>query len=133
MPDSKTTTAKQDGAAIAEDTAFAPLHVLAERLASGELAARDLTELYLQRISRYDGKLHAFVDVYADEARVASETGDQCLTRFVVHIGHDHVCSGGCEAARAGGSQAGGAARHQKDMLVKLHMCCSVQAPVLDR
>ena len=68
------------GQAAAElDLAYAPIHALAARLRSGELSARALVDCYLQRISRFDTKYHAFVEVYADEARAAAESADRAL------------------------------------------------------
>jgi len=76
MPDSNMTTT-QENAAIAEDMAFAPLHVLGARLAAGECSASEIVDLYLRRIRRLDAKLHAFVDVYEDEARAAADVADR--------------------------------------------------------
>lgn len=56
---------------------FAPIHVLAPALADGSLRAVDLTELCLERIARLDGRLHAFVAVYAEGARAAAEAADR--------------------------------------------------------
>jgi len=77
MPDNNMTMARQDSPAFAEEAAFAPLHVLAARLAAGDLSAAELVELYLQRIGLYDEKLHAFVDVYSDAARAAADVADR--------------------------------------------------------
>ena len=60
-----------------DDVAFAPVHALAARLGSGELTASALVDCYLQRIGRHDDKYHAFVEVYADEARAAAEAADR--------------------------------------------------------
>ena len=57
--------------------AYAPLHALAERMRSGGLSASTLLECYLDRIRRLDGKLHAFIAVYADEARAAAQIADR--------------------------------------------------------
>src|SRR5262245_6102813 len=59
--------------------AYAPIHLLAERLRAGTLSAGELLDCYLQRIHRYDKKLHAFVDLYEDDARVAAEVADRAL------------------------------------------------------
>jgi aspartyl-tRNA(Asn)/glutamyl-tRNA(Gln) amidotransferase subunit A len=66
-------------ASASDDLAYAPAHALATRLRSGDLTAAALVDCYLQRISRRDGKYHAFVEVYADEARAAAETADREL------------------------------------------------------
>ena len=50
---------------------------LKELLDRGELSSLELTESLLDRIARADGKLHAFVEVYADEARALARAADQ--------------------------------------------------------
>jgi aspartyl-tRNA(Asn)/glutamyl-tRNA(Gln) amidotransferase subunit A len=50
---------------------------LKELLDRGELSSLELTESLLARINRADGKLHAFVDVYAEEARALARAADQ--------------------------------------------------------
>ena len=62
-----------------EALAYAPMHVLAKRLRDGALTPSALLECYLERIRRYDGKLHAFVTVYENEARVAAAIADRAL------------------------------------------------------
>src|SRR5258705_7372283 len=62
-----------------DDLAYAPIHALAARLRSGGLTASALVDCYLQRISRHDEKYHAFVEVYADEARAAAEAADRAF------------------------------------------------------
>ena len=69
-----TTTAETD-----EALAYTPMHVLAERLRAGTLSAAALLDCYLQRIGRYDAKLHAFVTVYEEQARAAAEAADGAL------------------------------------------------------
>jgi len=59
------------------DLAYAPVHALAARLQSGALTASALVDAYLQRIQRHDPKYHAFVEVYADEARAAAAVADR--------------------------------------------------------
>lgn len=46
-------------------------------LAAGQLSSAELVEAYLQRIARLDGMLHAYVEVYADDARAAAQAADQ--------------------------------------------------------
>jgi Asp-tRNA(Asn)/Glu-tRNA(Gln) amidotransferase A subunit family amidase len=48
----------------AADLAFAPIHEPSARQRRGEISAAALTDLFLDRIARYDGKLHAFLDLY---------------------------------------------------------------------
>ena len=62
-----------------DDLAYAPIHALSARLHSGDLTSAALVECYLQRIKARDEKFHAFVEVYADEARAAAETADREL------------------------------------------------------
>jgi aspartyl-tRNA(Asn)/glutamyl-tRNA(Gln) amidotransferase subunit A len=50
---------------------------LKDLLDRGELSSLELTESLLDRIARADGKLHAFVEVYADEARALARAADQ--------------------------------------------------------
>jgi aspartyl-tRNA(Asn)/glutamyl-tRNA(Gln) amidotransferase subunit A len=53
-----------------------PVHRLRDALASGELTSAALLDGLLGRIARDDGKLHAFVAVYADDARAAAAGSD---------------------------------------------------------
>lgn len=62
-----------------DDLAFAPIHLLAEKLRTGSLSASALVDLYLRRIRQHDGKLHAFVAVSESEARNAAEAADRAL------------------------------------------------------
>ena len=55
------------------DLAFAPLHQLARLVAVGKLDPVDLVELYLERIARYDGALHAFAALFPDESRRSAQ------------------------------------------------------------
>ncbi len=66
------------------DYPFAPIHVLADQIRRQRVSAQELVALYLERIERYDPKLHAFVAVYADEARRAAQAADAAL-----RAGHD--------------------------------------------
>src|SRR5687767_10156583 len=62
-----------------EDLAFAPVHKLATDLDAGRLSSEKLTEACLSRIEKHDGKLHAFVAVYADEALRAARAADEAI------------------------------------------------------
>ena len=78
VPDTgKSTTSS--AADDAEALAYTTIHALAERLRSGTLSASALVDCYLQRIRRHDEKLHAFVEVYASDARTAAELADRAL------------------------------------------------------
>ncbi|MEO7726759.1 MAG: amidase [Burkholderiales bacterium] len=59
--------------------AYAPMHVLAERMRSGALSASALVDCYLQRIRSHDEKLHAYVEVYAGQARAAADIADRAF------------------------------------------------------
>ena len=60
---------------------FDPIHALASRLRNREITASALTDAYLQRIRRLDPKLHAFAEVYEDDARAAAERADMRLAK----------------------------------------------------
>jgi aspartyl-tRNA(Asn)/glutamyl-tRNA(Gln) amidotransferase subunit A len=60
-----------------DDIAFSSLTELAGGLRRGDFTSRELTRLYLDRIDRYDRTLHAYVDVYADEALKLAEAADR--------------------------------------------------------
>ncbi len=62
---------------VPQVTAFAPVHELIRKLRDGELAALQLTNLYLERIDRFDSKLNAYVSVLADHARAAAQSADR--------------------------------------------------------
>ena len=53
--------------------AYSPIHVLAPLLRAGQITPAELTETYLHRIQNYNPKLHAYIDIYADQARQAAE------------------------------------------------------------
>jgi len=57
----------------------APVHEVAMQIARGELRAAELTEAYLTRIARHEEKLHAYVEVYADDALAAAEAADRAI------------------------------------------------------
>jgi len=50
------------------DLAFAGLSRQAELVRSREVSSRELVELCLERIERFDGELNAFAAVYGEEA-----------------------------------------------------------------
>jgi len=74
LPDTK--SAAPSNTSESSALAFTPIHELAERLRNGTLSASALIECYLERIHRNDKKLHAFIEVYADEARAAAHVAD---------------------------------------------------------
>ena len=64
---------------VSEALAYTTIHALAERLRSGTLRASALVDCYLQRIRRHDEKLHAFVETYESDARMAGELADRAF------------------------------------------------------
>lgn len=61
----------------AADLAFAGLARQAELVRDGEVSARELTELYLERIGRLDPQVRAYRVVLADEALAAADAADR--------------------------------------------------------
>ena len=55
------------------DPALAPAHVMSAEIGAGRLSPVDIVDAALERIHQADGKLHAFVEVYDKEARLAAE------------------------------------------------------------
>ncbi|MGH2911405.1 MAG: amidase family protein, partial [Solirubrobacteraceae bacterium] len=60
----------------ATDLAFAGIARQAELIAAGEVSSRELVELYLKRIDRYDGELNAFRIVFAERALLEADQAD---------------------------------------------------------
>jgi aspartyl-tRNA(Asn)/glutamyl-tRNA(Gln) amidotransferase subunit A len=56
-----------------------PLHALAAMLKSRTISPIDIVDTCLQRIEKLDARLHAFVDVFAAEARGAAEAADKAI------------------------------------------------------
>jgi len=63
--------------------AFKPVAELSAGIASGEISPVALVEELLDRIERFDQKLHAFIAVYADEAREAAKAAEAAI-----RVGH---------------------------------------------
>ena len=64
---------------VTTDPASLPAHKLAEAIAARRLSPVDVVAAFLDRIAAQDAKLHAFVEVYADEARLAAEAADKAI------------------------------------------------------
>src|SRR5713101_10101770 len=64
---------------VATDPASLPAHKLAQAIAARRLSPVDVVAAFLDRIAAQDAKLHAFVAVYADEARLAAEAADKAI------------------------------------------------------
>src|SRR5271166_135758 len=60
----------------AHELAYAGIARQAELVARGEVSSRELTELYLGRIERFDGQLNAFRVVLAEKALLEAEQAD---------------------------------------------------------
>lgn len=60
----------------ATDLAFAGIARQAALIAAGEVSARELTETYLERIARMDGRLNAFRVVFAERALLEADQAD---------------------------------------------------------
>ena len=58
------------------DPSLLPAHILASEIAAHRLSPVDLVTALLDRIQADDGKLHAFVEVYGEAARLAAEAAD---------------------------------------------------------
>src|SRR5438034_1119077 len=63
----------------ATDPASLPAHKLANAIAARRLSPVDVVAAFLDRIAAQDAKLHAFVEVFADEARLAGEAADKAI------------------------------------------------------
>jgi aspartyl-tRNA(Asn)/glutamyl-tRNA(Gln) amidotransferase subunit A len=61
------------------DLALLPAHVLSSEIGARRVSPVDLVDALLDRIRTNDGKLHAFVEVYSGEARLAAEAADKAI------------------------------------------------------
>ena len=61
------------------DPCFLPAHVLAGEIAARRLSPVHVVEAFLARIAAHNEKLHAYIDVYADDARLAAEAADKAI------------------------------------------------------
>jgi aspartyl-tRNA(Asn)/glutamyl-tRNA(Gln) amidotransferase subunit A len=62
---------------VASDLPLRSLAELADLLVRGEVRSREIVEACLARIDALDGRLHAFVDVYREEARALADAADR--------------------------------------------------------
>ncbi len=60
----------------ATELAYAGIAKQAELIAAGEVSSRELVDLYLERIERYDGQLNAFRIVFDERARMEADQAD---------------------------------------------------------
>jgi aspartyl-tRNA(Asn)/glutamyl-tRNA(Gln) amidotransferase subunit A len=63
----------------AGDPALLPVNILSTEIGARRLASIDLVDGLLERIRAADPKLHAFVEVYAEDARFAAEAADKAI------------------------------------------------------
>ena len=56
-----------------------PLHALSARLKSRSISPVDIVAACLERITKLDPKLHAFIEVYDKEARLAADAADKAI------------------------------------------------------
>jgi len=61
------------------DPALLPAHAMSAEIGAGRLSPVDIVEAALKKIAASDGKLHAFVEVYDKEARLAAEAADKAI------------------------------------------------------
>jgi aspartyl-tRNA(Asn)/glutamyl-tRNA(Gln) amidotransferase subunit A len=61
------------------DPSFLPAHRLATEIAARRLSPVTIVEALLARIAAHDAKLHAFIDLYAEDARLAAEAADLAI------------------------------------------------------
>jgi aspartyl-tRNA(Asn)/glutamyl-tRNA(Gln) amidotransferase subunit A len=61
------------------DPTLLPVHVLSSAIAQRRLSPVELVDALLDKIASKDPKLHAFVEVYAEDARLAAEAADKAL------------------------------------------------------
>ena len=64
---------------MSTDLAQLPLHTLAPMLKSRSASPVDIIATCLDRITKLDPKLHAFVEVYETEVRLAAEAADKAI------------------------------------------------------
>jgi aspartyl-tRNA(Asn)/glutamyl-tRNA(Gln) amidotransferase subunit A len=61
------------------DLANLPIHALAADIKARRISPVEIVATCLERIGRLDGKLHAFVEIYDKEARLAAEGADRAI------------------------------------------------------
>jgi aspartyl-tRNA(Asn)/glutamyl-tRNA(Gln) amidotransferase subunit A len=58
---------------------YLTVHRLSAEIQSGRLSPVELMDSLLDRIAKHDRKLHAFITLYRDEARLAAEAADKAI------------------------------------------------------
>ena len=64
---------------MSTDLAGLPIHALAASIKARRVSPVEIVASSLERIARLDGKLHAFVEVYDKDARLAAEAADKAI------------------------------------------------------
>ena len=64
---------------MSQDLTLLPVHELSRQLMSRRLSPVELTEAFLGRIASQDAKLHAYVEVYAQDARLAARGAEAAI------------------------------------------------------
>lgn len=62
-----------------DDLSLWSVEQISEAIAARKLSPVDVVDTFLDRIAKYDGKLHAFTEVYEAEARLAAEAADKAI------------------------------------------------------
>ncbi len=62
-----------------QDPTLLPVHQLSREIAARRLSPVDVVEACLARIAAADAKLHAFVEVYGDDARLAARAAEAAI------------------------------------------------------
>src|SRR5258708_2544740 len=73
------TDARSAMSAMPSEPTELPVHALSAAIQARKLSPVELTDALLTRIERLDGKLHAFIALYAKEARLAAEAADKAI------------------------------------------------------
>ena len=64
---------------MSQDLTLLPVHELSKQLMARRLSPVELTEAFLGRIASQDAKLHAYVEVYAQDARLAARGAEAAI------------------------------------------------------
>jgi aspartyl-tRNA(Asn)/glutamyl-tRNA(Gln) amidotransferase subunit A len=64
---------------LTQDLTQVPVHELSQLLQSRKLSPVEVTNAYLTKIEHQDSKLHSFVQVYGDDARLAARAAEAAI------------------------------------------------------
>jgi aspartyl-tRNA(Asn)/glutamyl-tRNA(Gln) amidotransferase subunit A len=62
-----------------QDLSELPVHTLSREIMARRVSPVDVTEAFLSRVEQRDEKLHAFVEVYAQDARLAAQAAEAAI------------------------------------------------------